>query len=129
MTAPQHPAWLAADRFPDGPHWTDCERVHPGCAWKAGVRHGHDVAAHFILDLIQPGDAGERVRALTEAARLVWRLAGPSNGDPTVLTLAQLAALEAEVAAIDADDKAEAALEAIDRAALSGACVDEAAHL
>ncbi|MGW0486193.1 hypothetical protein [Nonomuraea sp. NPDC003214] len=37
MTAP---AWLATDPYPGGPHWPDCERKHPACAWKAGVAYG-----------------------------------------------------------------------------------------
>ncbi|MER6830818.1 hypothetical protein ABT352_32830 [Streptosporangium sp. NPDC000563] len=40
MTAPAEPAWLAADPYPappgGGPHWEDCERVHPGCAYRLG---------------------------------------------------------------------------------------------
>ncbi|MET7335963.1 hypothetical protein [Nonomuraea sp. NPDC005650] len=129
MTAPLPPEWLALDPHPGGPHWAACERTHPGCAWKAGVRHGHEVAAHFILDLIRPGDPGERIRALTEAARLVWRLAGPDlNGAPVPHT-PDIAALEAEAAKLAAAEARDAADEATDRAALTGSATDDAAHL
>ncbi|MEU8378299.1 hypothetical protein [Streptosporangium sp. NPDC048865] len=40
MTAPPEPAWLATDPYPappgGGSHWEDCERVHPGCAYRLG---------------------------------------------------------------------------------------------
>lgn len=133
MTAPLPPGWLATDPYPDGPHWPDCERTHPGCAWKAGVRHGQTVAADFILSLARLGDQPERVQALIDASRLVARLAGADlNGDPAVpnprraLSDAEIAALEAEAARIAAAEARDAADEAADRAALAGACADEA---
>ncbi|MEV7011674.1 hypothetical protein [Streptosporangium sp. NPDC051022] len=38
------PTWLAdapyAPPEDGGSHWTDCERVHPGCAYRLGRLHG-----------------------------------------------------------------------------------------
>lgn len=117
--APLPPEWLTLDPYPDGPHWANCARTHPGCAWREGVRHGQSVAANFILNLAQPGDGPERARALAEAAQLVSRLAGiDTNGDP----MKRVRLTDAEIAAIE-----EAAADQLDREALAGACMDEAA--
>lgn len=54
------PAWLADDPYPDGPHWSECERVHPGCAYRLGVQHGR--AARLAMDAVEGHDP------ITEAA-------------------------------------------------------------
>lgn len=127
MNAPLPPAWLADDPYPPGPnggpHWAGCERVHPSCAWKAGVRHGQLVTAHFLTTLTRSGDSAERARTLDEAARMAQRLAGPDPAPPPAT------ALNAELARLDAAEAREREQEQIDRDALSGASADEAAHL
>ncbi|MET8006282.1 hypothetical protein [Nonomuraea glycinis] len=127
-----------------GPHWRDCERKHTACAHQLGREQALHEAAQLIADLAHPDDPTARTHALHEAHTAVRRLAGLPpltypNEDDTPMPysdsfahgLRQVAEhrrmSEAEWAAAVANTAArDAAEEALDLDALSGACADEA---
>ncbi|MGA4995846.1 hypothetical protein [Nonomuraea bangladeshensis] len=120
-----------------GPHFPGCERLHTACAYQLGQRHAEHAllrqVADLIADMADADDPPARTVALHEAHAAVRRLAGlppityPDKDDtPMPHTAGFPDKLAAEIAHLRAAEAAEREQEEIDRAALSGACADEA---
>ncbi|TMR92405.1 hypothetical protein [Nonomuraea basaltis] len=116
-----------------GPHWRGCERLHSACAYQLGKQHAEHTllrqVADLIADLAHHDDPPARTVALHDAYAAVRRLAGlpphtyPDKDDDPMPKSRDFAA---ELARLARAEEAEAEQEMLDRAALSGACADEA---